>query len=85
MATFLLVKNSIYSTPFVYHTGLGNLDSLVLSHNHLRIIPARAFTHLNRLNSLELDGNGITKLDAECFAGLEGKLLPTIDLHTLSG
>lgn len=50
-----------------------NLDSLGLAHNKLREVPARAFSHLTQLNSLELDGNNIAHIDPMAFAGLEGK------------
>lgn len=50
-----------------------NLDSLGLAHNKLREVPARVFSHLTQLNSLELDGNNIVHIDPSAFAGLEGK------------
>jgi len=53
--------------------GLKALDSLGLAHNQLREVPARVFSHLTQLNSLELDGNQITHVDANAFIGLEGK------------
>jgi Leucine-rich repeat (LRR) protein len=52
--------------------GLASLDSLILGHNHLKQIPARVFSHLTLLNSLELDGNQIAHIDPEAFLGLEG-------------
>jgi hypothetical protein len=52
--------------------GLKGLDSLVLGHNRLKEVPARAFSHLTYLNSLELDGNQITHIHPEAFFGLEG-------------
>lgn len=54
-------------------SGLKALDSLGLAHNHLREVPARVFSHLTQLNSLELDGNQITHVDSNAFIGLEGK------------
>lgn len=54
-------------------SGLKALDSLVLAHNHLREVPARVFSHLTQLNSLELDGNQITHVDPNAFIGLEGE------------
>jgi len=54
-------------------SGLKALDSLGLAHNHLREVPGRVFFHLTQLNSLELDGNQITHVDANAFIGLEGK------------
>lgn len=54
-------------------SGLKALDSLILAHNHLREVPASVFSHLTQLNSLELDGNQITHVDANAFIGLEGK------------
>lgn len=53
--------------------GLKNLDSLGLAHNKLRQVPPRVFSHLGLLNSLELDGNNIDKIDPEAFSGLEGE------------
>lgn len=52
--------------------GLESLDSLILGHNQLMEVPARAFSHLTLLNSLELDGNQITHIHSEAFLGLEG-------------
>jgi Leucine-rich repeat (LRR) protein len=54
-------------------SGLTNLDSLGLAHNELRLIPARAFSDLEQLNSLEIDGNLISHLDPDAFVGLEGE------------
>lgn len=59
----------------IYFSGLQNLDSLGLAHNQLREIPARVFSHLKFLNSLELDGNAIINIDPMAFYGLEGKFL----------
>lgn len=53
--------------------GLKNLDSLGLAHNKLRTVPARVFSHLTLLNSLELEGNNIDTIDKDAFAGLEGE------------
>lgn len=53
-------------------SGLKNLDSLGLAHNKLKVVPARVFSHLTLLNSLELDGNNINQIDPEAFYGLEG-------------
>lgn len=50
-----------------------SLDSLGLAHNKLKQIPARVFSHLSQLNSLELEGNNIVYIDPEAFYGLEGK------------
>lgn len=44
-----------------------------MAHNQLREVPARVFSHLTQLNSLELDGNQITHVDPDAFIGLEGK------------
>lgn len=55
--------------------GLKNLDSLILAHNQLSKVPANVFSHLTLLNSLELEGNQITYVDKDAFAGLEGKFL----------
>lgn len=52
------------------------MDSLGLAYNHLREVPARVFSHLKQLNSLELEGNAIARIDDEAFAGLEGESLP---------
>jgi Leucine-rich repeat (LRR) protein len=52
--------------------GLDSLDSLILGHNQLKEVPARVFSQLALLNSLELDGNHITFIDPEAFLGLEG-------------
>lgn len=54
-------------------TGLRNLDSLGLAHNQLKEVPANVFSHISLLNSLELDGNQIVRIDENAFAGLEGK------------
>lgn len=48
------------------------MDSLGLAHNKLKQIPARVFSHLSQLNSLELEGNNIIYIDPEAFYGLEG-------------
>ena len=56
------------------NTGLKNLDSLVLSHNKLEVVPASAFSKMIQLNSLELDGNLINLIDTDAFIGLEGTL-----------
>lgn len=54
-------------------SGLRSLDSLGLAHNQLREVPAQVFSHLTFLNSLELEGNLIQRIDEKAFAGLEGK------------
>ena len=59
-------------TPLISCAGLDSLDSLILGHNQLKEVPAKVFSHLARLNSLELDGNHITYIDPEAFLGLEG-------------
>lgn len=51
-----------------------NLDSLGLAHNQLREVPAQVFSHLSLLNSLELEGNLIQRIDEKAFSGLEGEL-----------
>lgn len=53
-------------------TGMKNLDSLILAHNQLTKVPANVFRHLTLLNSLELEGNQISYVDKDAFAGLEG-------------
>lgn len=53
--------------------GLKNLDSLILAHNQLSKVPENVFSHLTLLNSLELEGNQITYVDKDAFAGLEGR------------
>ncbi|GBP25018.1 Leucine-rich repeats and immunoglobulin-like domains protein 2 [Eumeta japonica] len=53
---------------------LRNLDSLGLAHNQLREIPAQVFSHLTFLNSLELEGNQIQRIDERAFVGLEENL-----------
>jgi len=58
--------------PLIPCAGLDSLDSLILGHNQLREVPARVFSHLILLNSLELDGNHITYIDPKAFLGLEG-------------
>lgn len=64
-----------------------NLDSLGLAHNKLKEVPARVFSHLPVLNSLELDGNAITFVDPEAFSGVEGNitffLYKCIHLHAI--
>ena len=59
-------------SPLISCAGLDSLDSLILGHNQLKEVPARVFSHLKLLNSLELDGNHITYIDPEAFLGLEG-------------
>lgn len=44
-----------------------------MAHNQLSKVPANVFSHLTQLNSLELEGNQITYVDKDAFAGLEGK------------
>ena len=58
---------------FIFISGMKNLDSLILAHNLITEVPANAFRHLKLLNSLELEGNYITYIDKDAFAGLEGK------------
>jgi Leucine Rich Repeat. len=58
--------------PLISCAGLDSLDSLNLGHNQLKVVPAKVFSHLTLLNSLELDGNHITHIDPEAFVGLEG-------------
>jgi len=58
--------------PLISCAGLDGLDSLILGHNQLMEVPARVFSQLTLLNSLELDGNHITYIDPEAFLGLEG-------------
>jgi Leucine-rich repeat (LRR) protein len=58
--------------PLISSTGLEGLDSLILGHNLLKEVPARVFSHLALLNSLELDGNHIAHIHPEAFFGLEG-------------
>lgn len=48
------------------------MDSLILAHNQLSKVPANVFKHLSLLNSLELEGNVISYIDKDAFAGLEG-------------
>jgi Leucine rich repeat len=50
---------------------------LILAHNLLTEVPANVFSHLTLLNSLELEGNRITHVDKDAFAGLEGEYLAT--------
>lgn len=45
---------------------------LILAHNQLKFVPAKVFSQMTVLNSLELDGNHIAQLDDEAFFGLEG-------------
>lgn len=59
-------------------SGLKNLDMLILAHNQLKYVPARVFSNLSQLNSLELDGNHIIGVDDEAFYGLEGELFEFI-------
>lgn len=62
------------SPPFKrFIAGLTSLDSLGLAHNKLKQVPARVFSHLSQLNSLELEGNNIAYIDPEAFYGLEGR------------
>jgi Leucine-rich repeat (LRR) protein len=58
--------------PLISSAGLDSLDSLILGHNQLKEVPARVFSHLTLLNSLEMDGNHITHIHPEAFLGLEG-------------
>jgi Leucine-rich repeat (LRR) protein len=58
--------------PLISCAGLDSLDTLILGHNQLREVPARVFSHLILLSSLELEGNHITYIDPEAFLGLEG-------------
>lgn len=51
------------------------MDSLILAHNQLTEVPANVFRHLTLLNSLELEGNSISYIDKDAFAGLEGNIL----------
>lgn len=51
------------------------MDSLGLAHNQLREVPAQVFSHLTFLNSLELEGNQIQRIDEKAFFGLEGKII----------
>lgn len=62
-------------TNLIIVSGLKNLDSLILAHNQLTKVPAKVFSHLTVLNSLELEGNQITYIDKDAFAGLEGKFI----------
>lgn len=50
------------------------MDTLNLQHNRLNTVPARVFSHLKLLNSLELENNQIRNVDPDAFAGLEGKV-----------
>lgn len=52
-----------------------SLDSLGLAHNKLTAVPAKVFSHLRLLNSLELEGNNIVYIDPEAFSGLEGNVI----------
>lgn len=61
-------------------SGLRSLDSLGLAHNQLREVPAQVFSHLTFLNSLELEGNLIQRIDEKAFAGLEGKIRKTTSI-----
>ncbi|XP_073972198.1 uncharacterized protein isoform X2 [Rhodnius prolixus] len=67
-------ENSISEIAEGDFAGLVHLDSLGLAHNHLKMVPARAFSNLKLLNSLELDGNGISYIDPDAFVGLEENL-----------
>lgn len=71
---FGLDYNALWMNAFDKNEGLKNLDSLILAHNQLSKVPANVFSHLVLLNSLELEGNQITYVDKDAFAGLEGKL-----------
>lgn len=46
-----------------------------MAHNRLAEVPAKVFSHLPLLNSLELEGNNIVYIDPEAFSGLEGNLV----------
>lgn len=46
---------------------------LVLAHNQLKYVPGKVFSHMSSLNSLELDGNKISRLANDAFFGLEGE------------
>lgn len=75
---FGLDYNALWMNAFDKNEGLKNLDSLILAHNQLSKVPANVFSHLVLLNSLELEGNQITYVDKDAFAGLEGKLFTHI-------
>lgn len=71
--SILSLRSDLISLTLVTSSaGLQSLDSLILGHNQLMEVPARAFSHLTLLNSLELDGNQITHIHSEAFRGLEG-------------
>lgn len=80
---FAGIYKNLNSKTFIYNyslslalslsfTGLQNLDSLILAHNMIISVPANVFSHLNLLNSLELEGNKIINIDKDAFKGLEG-------------
>lgn len=69
----LSVKYFYILKIFQSNLGLRNLDSLILAHNQLSEVPANVFRHLTLLNSLELEGNQISVIDKDAFAGLEGR------------
>ncbi|XP_023315387.1 leucine-rich repeat-containing G-protein coupled receptor 4-like [Trichogramma pretiosum] len=82
IVSIFLVRKSTVTFP-----GLTNLDSLVLAHNKIQKVPARAFARMTQLNSLELEGNMINFIDSDAFIGLEENLqylkLGDNDLHQI--
>lgn len=50
-----------------FFTQQANLVDLLLSHNSIRDIPARAFLGLKTLQVLDLENNGIERIHSEAF------------------
>lgn len=73
LSIIIRILDDLYINFFYFFLGLKSLDSLILAHNQLTEVPARVFSHLTLLNSLELEGNQITIIDPDAFSGLEGK------------
>lgn len=57
---------------FTFVVGLKNLDFLGLAHNKIVSVPGEVFVNLTKLNSLDLEGNGIIEIEPNAFMGLEG-------------
>lgn len=61
------LTSSVTLEPIVDH-----LDTLVLSSNRIRSVPARAFTLFGALSSLDLANNRIERIHSHAFDGIAG-------------
>lgn len=64
-------------------TGLANLHTLTLEHNHIKVLPTAMFTPAPHIRHLSLAHNNILALEGDSLAGLEELLTLDLDHNKL--